>query len=77
MLVALLTETFGRLTGRPVLITREAVRVTHAKHRVTSRKAESELGVRFRPLEDTLGDVVRWYREHAMPLASTAEAVAA
>lgn len=57
-------ELFGKLTGRDVLITREAMRVMHAKHRLTSAKAERELGAPFRPLDETLGDVVAWYRDH-------------
>jgi dihydroflavonol-4-reductase len=30
--------------------------------RFDSSKAERELEIRFRPLEETLGDVVNWYR---------------
>lgn len=59
-------EFFGRLTGRDVLVTREAVRALHAKLRWTSERAERGLGVTFRPLEDTLRDVVTWYREHPL-----------
>ncbi len=66
MAYAWAAELFGRLTGRNVLVTREAVRALHAKLRWTSRKAERELGVTFRPLEDTLRDVVAWYRDHPL-----------
>ncbi|MGH7785901.1 MAG: SDR family oxidoreductase [Candidatus Binatia bacterium] len=62
MVFAWLSETVGRLTGQPVLITREGLRTMHAKLRMTSAKAERELGARFRPLDDTLRDVVAWYR---------------
>lgn len=62
-------ELFGRLTGREVLVTREGVRALHAKLRWTSGKAERELGVTFRPLEETLRDVVAWYRAHPLPRA--------
>lgn len=66
MTYAWAAEVFGRLTGRKVLVTREAVRTLHAKLKWTSRKAERELGVTFRPLEETLRDMVAWYREHPL-----------
>jgi dihydroflavonol-4-reductase len=62
MIIAGFMELFGRLSGRNVLITREGVWTMHAKLRMTSRKAERELGATFRPLEETLRDVVAWYR---------------
>ena len=64
MTFAFLQETLGRLSGREVLVTREGVRIMRASHRVTSAKAERDLGVKFRPLDETLGDVVRWYQVH-------------
>lgn len=70
MTVALLTETFGRMTSKEVLITREGVRTMHAKLAVTSAKAERELGATFRKLNDTLRDVVRWYKQNPMPKKS-------
>jgi dihydroflavonol-4-reductase len=62
-------ETIGRLTGREVLLTREAVRTMHHHHRISSAKAELELGVRFRPFDETAGDVLAWYREHPLQQA--------
>ena len=67
MTFALIQETLGRLTGREVLVTREGVRAMHGKHRVTSAKAERELGATFRPLGETLRDVVGWYRGNGAP----------
>ena len=64
MAFATVSEAVARLTGRPLLISREAVRTMHAKLRMTSAKAERELDARFRPLDDTLRDVVAWYRGH-------------
>ncbi len=64
LVVAVIQETIGRLTGREVLITRESVRTMHGKYKITSGKAQRELGARFRPLEETLKDVVAWYRSH-------------
>ncbi len=64
MAFAHIQETVGRLTGREVLVTREGVRLMHGKHRVTSAKAQKELGATFRPLGKTLKDVVGWYSSH-------------
>jgi len=75
MTLAFVLELSGRLTGRATLITRQGVRVMHAKHRVSSRKAERELGVRFRGFDETLRDVVAWYRAHpATPAERAPEA---
>ncbi len=65
---AFCAETFGWLTGTDVLVTREAVRVLHERHRLSSAKAVRELGVSFRPLAETLHDAVAWQRTH--PLAA-------
>ncbi len=67
MTVAFFQEIFGRMTGKDVLITREGVRTMHAKLAVTSAKAERELGATFRRLNETLRDVVRWYKQNPMP----------
>jgi len=65
MTFAFIQELIGRLTGREVLVTREGVRAMHGNHRVTSAKAERELTATFMPLEETLKDVVGWYRRSA------------
>ncbi len=67
MAFAWLGEALARLTGAKVLITREGVRVLHARIRLDSSKAARELGARFRPIDETLRDVVAWYR--AQPVA--------
>ncbi len=58
------SEIFGRLTGKPVLISRTAVLTMQAKLDVSSEKAVRELGARFRPFEETLRDEVGWYRKN-------------
>ena len=67
MAVAWFQEMRGRRTGKEVLITREGVRTMHAKLAVTSAKAERELGASFRRLDETVRDVVRWYKQNPMP----------
>jgi dihydroflavonol-4-reductase len=69
---AFLAETFAWLTGTDVLVTREAVRVLHERHRLSSAKAVRELGACFRPLEETLADTVAWHRRHPTPVVAKA-----
>lgn len=61
---AWLSELHGRVTGRPVLLSREIVQIMRYQLQVVSDKAMRELGVRFRPVEETLRDEVEWYRSH-------------
>ena len=46
-------------------------------HTLSSAKAERELGVRFRPLEQTLRDTVEWYRANGYLQGQTPSARAA
>lgn len=62
--VARVGALYGRLTGRPVLLTPEGVATLRDGGRVSSAKAGRELGATFRPLEETLRDEVRWYLDH-------------
>jgi dihydroflavonol-4-reductase len=52
----------------------EGVRMLLEDFRPSSAKAERELGATFRPLEETMRDVVSWYGAHAevMSLARAA-----
>jgi dihydroflavonol-4-reductase len=59
---AVLIELYARITGSPAVVTRETSRLMHAKLKVDSSRAVSELGVAFRPFEDTLRDEVTWFR---------------
>ena len=58
------SELHSRVTGRPVLLSREIVQIMRYQLQVVSEKAMRELGVRFRPVEETLRDEVEWYRSH-------------
>lgn len=59
---AFAAEIFAQVTRTEVLVTREAVRILHERHRLSSAKAVRELGARFRPLAETLRDTVAWQR---------------
>lgn len=60
-------EIYARLSGRPILLSLATVRLmvkeagrSHFDH----AKSERELALKFRPLEQTVGDTVAWYRSH-------------
>jgi dihydroflavonol-4-reductase len=59
--IAWIGETVARLRRRPAAISLEGVRMLHSKSRVNSARAVRDLGVTFRPLDDTLRDTVRWF----------------
>jgi nucleoside-diphosphate-sugar epimerase len=64
--VAAVNELRARVTGQPVLIGLAAARLI-ARERNTEfshELSERELGVAFRPVDETLRDVIAWYREH-------------
>jgi dihydroflavonol-4-reductase len=64
LLYAWFAETYARLTNGSTLLSIAGLRIMHAKVRVDSSKAVRELGVIFRPLENTLQDKVSWFQTH-------------
>jgi dihydroflavonol-4-reductase len=64
LVIAWLSERYARLTGSSTLLTVNGVRTIAKRHEVSSAKAISELGAKFRPLEDTLRDTTNWYRQN-------------
>jgi dihydroflavonol-4-reductase len=54
----------ARLTGTTATMPLEGVRTLLPKHTVSSAKAERELGVSFRPIEETLRDTVNWFQQN-------------
>jgi dihydroflavonol-4-reductase len=64
LLVAGLFELQGRLLRRVPVATRSGVRtLTGERARISSARAQDELGVSFRPLAETLADEATWYRK--------------
>ncbi|MFN7998930.1 MAG: NAD-dependent epimerase/dehydratase family protein [Bryobacteraceae bacterium] len=57
------SKLYSRLTGHPALVTPDAVRTLQEKYDISSAKAIQELGVTFRPFEQTLRDEIAWFRE--------------
>ncbi len=65
--LAALNELRARVSGTQALINLESARyITRERDRTRydTSKTTRELGVTFRPLEDTLRDVIAWYRDH-------------
>lgn len=59
-------ELYARLTGKPILLSLATVRLMlkeAGRSRFSNEKSARELGLVFRPLDDTLRDVIAWYRE--------------
>jgi dihydroflavonol-4-reductase len=61
------TELWARLTGKPALISLANVRLMRQELNRThfsNEKSKRELGLTFRPIEDTLRDTISWYIEN-------------
>ncbi|WP_067733451.1 SDR family oxidoreductase [Novosphingobium naphthalenivorans] len=62
-------EVYARLTGRPVLLSWAMARTVATeddRSRYDRAKSERELGLRFRPVEETLRDEVAWFRTNGV-----------
>jgi hypothetical protein len=74
LLYAYAEELRVRLCGGPLLVSVEAIRLMNAKHTVSSKRAERELGVTFRPFGETARAVVEFARSGSrLTLGSPAE----
>lgn len=60
--VAYLFEAISRLTGRPNLLTVNAVKTMRTPRLTRSTKAMRELGATFRPFAETLRDEIAWFQ---------------
>ncbi|ROM94636.1 SDR family oxidoreductase [Pseudomonas brassicacearum] len=65
--LAFTQELYARLTGKPILLSKATVRLMvreAGRTHFNPQKSEQELGLRFRPVEQTLTDTLAWYRNH-------------
>jgi nucleoside-diphosphate-sugar epimerase len=75
-----LVETLSEVTGAPVRPNRSLLRSLQRVIRgwkpmiLNSEQAVTELGVAFRPLEETLRDTVEWFRQGPRPSSLVAAA---
>lgn len=60
--IARVAETVARFTNQPPALTQNVVAVLRENFAASSAKAEQELGICFRPTEETLRDTAAWYR---------------
>lgn len=72
--LAALAETWSRLTHKATPLSVEGIRMMNARLAVTSSKAQKELGVRFRPWEETVADCVAWAKQQQGSRARSANA---
>jgi dihydroflavonol-4-reductase len=63
-LVAHMSELAAKLSGGAPTVPLQGIRLITSEHRVSSARAQAELGVRFRPFDETIGAVFKWYAEH-------------
>jgi dihydroflavonol-4-reductase len=56
----------SRITGKPALVTPEAVKTLQEPYDVSSAKAVRELGAAFRPLAETLRDEIAWFQQRGV-----------
>lgn len=64
VLAAYASEALARMRGTDTLMTVEGIRTLQDRATLSSAKAVRELGTTFRPLEETVRDVVAWYLAH-------------
>lgn len=64
LIYAWVADIYARLMETKSVLPLEGIRTMHLKRQVTSAKAISQLGATFRPLEQTLQDVVDWYHQN-------------
>jgi dihydroflavonol-4-reductase len=62
--VAWISEAVAALTGRETQVQREGLWMAAKKMYFSSRKAEQELGYRWRPPEEAIADAVAWFKRH-------------
>jgi len=59
-----MSEIAAKLSGGAPTVPLQGIRFLTSDHRVSSARARAELGVTFRPLDETIGAVFAWYMEH-------------
>lgn len=59
-------EAAGRLARRDLPVCREVVRTLLHGHRYEGSKAERKLGLRYTPLEETIGRTLTWYADRGL-----------
>jgi dihydroflavonol-4-reductase len=63
-IVAPILDAYTKLTGREGDANSAVLLMGRQQHCFSSRRAETELGYRLRPLDETLADTWSWFRKH-------------
>lgn len=58
------SEFMARFTGKEPLATVSAIKTLNMRREMTSAKAQRDLGIDFRPFEETLYDELNWYLDN-------------
>lgn len=69
--VGAIEELKARLTGKPALLSLATVKLIQreeGRSRYNHARTERELGLEFRPMDDTLRDEIEWFRAHGYVL---------
>jgi len=62
--IAGVAETVAKFTHQPPALTHDVVEILREDFGASSARAERERGIDFRPIEETLRDMVEWYRSN-------------
>ncbi len=62
--IAGVAETVAKFTHQPPALTHDVVEILREDFGASSARAEREFGIDFRPIEETLRDMVEWYRSN-------------
>lgn len=66
-MLAAAQEIYARVTAKPILLSMATIRLMVREENrchFNQRKSEQELGLVFRPLEQTILDTLAWYQDH-------------
>ena len=66
MPLAHVSETWGRLTGKEPMLTRDALKMARYKMFFASDRAKAELGYTHRPWQQAVGDALDWFAKQGM-----------
>jgi dihydroflavonol-4-reductase len=62
--IAAISEALARITRKEPRVTLDGLRMSRKHMYFSSHKAEAELGYRWRPPEQAIGDALDWFRAH-------------
>ncbi|HHY12147.1 MAG TPA: SDR family oxidoreductase [Firmicutes bacterium] len=64
--LALMLTSYSMATGAKVLMNQDSVNTLRSNSLISSGKARRELGYTSRPVRESIGDTLAWFREHGL-----------